>query len=196
MKKKKGVVLILTIVIFTFLITILTALLTFTISNINNVNSYNKMNSSFYAAQSGMERVKYIVATKDAETPPKDLIYASFDGITVLTDVKSTLDGIKSKLNFQLLHIQALGGNDKFIPIYFPIITGYYVIDMASASNCSIVSVSGSSTSYKYTLPIKSVGHYKSNVDDKTKTVTSVLNINVTENNATNVITVTGYSWT
>lgn len=183
MKKKKGYVLVTTIIIFTFLITILAALLTFAVANVNNVNNYNKMNSSFYAAESGTERLKY-VAESPVSTGGVDLIKYTFNndfsGKTLITFDKNYLNAgfgkdLYNALNAAMNKYQNSGPYYDKISYYSGLSASYNVVldynngalltPTPIPSTPPIVTTSVTCT---YQIPIVSTGKYgkKSKVEN------------------------------
>jgi len=58
--KKKGSALIMVLALTIFIMGILGALFTLAINTINQINAYNRINSTYYAAESGIERTKKV----------------------------------------------------------------------------------------------------------------------------------------
>ncbi|WLC69226.1 hypothetical protein KTC96_14655 [Clostridium estertheticum] len=183
MKNKKGSALIFTLIVTSFLLIVLTALLTMSASGVKNVDAYNKINSAYYAGEAGVQRV---IAIMDNECKT-NLVYNS---ISVNGSVAScTKEIIKPKVDAVVrayvskieLKKQPFEGKKVGSDIMKPITAsttsfGYYLVKPISIG----VSEMNNRTNYNTSIKIISEGHF-SGADgvEHIKLVTYNLNVSI-----------------
>lgn len=183
--KKKGSALIITLVLTLFIMVIVMALFTLTISTTTQVNAYNKINSAYYASESGFERTMSIIQNSKID----DFASVNLNGVNE-SSLKSQLDSKVNSYVYNILNtVNSKSSSDEITPINNPASNSYYVIkgltcgattltpsvDLTAANvNCNLI----------YTIPmvLSSEGHITGDGKDSLKKVDYNFKLTVTFN--------------
>ncbi|MBW9169657.1 hypothetical protein K2F43_00370 [Clostridium estertheticum] len=195
MKNKKGSALIFILVLTSFLLIVLTAILTMSVSGIRNVDAYNKINSAYYAGEAGVQRVTAIMYND--YKPDQDFSSISVNSpISTCTkeDVKGKVDFAVSAYATELLKKAKIyeytassssssssSSRDVINLISSPTSSyGYYIIKSISRVDLNLGDIN-TKTNYKTSITIVSEGGFKGlDKIEHIKQVTCNLNVNIT----------------
>lgn len=183
--KKKGSALIITLVLTLFIMVIMMALFTLTISTTTQVNAYNKINSAYYASESGFERTMSIIQNSKID----DFASVNLKGVNE-AGLKSQLDSKVNAYVYNILNaVNSKSSSDKITLINNPASNSYYIIKGLTYSATTLVpsvdlTAANVNCNLIYTIPmvLSSEGHITGDGKDSLKNVAYKFKLTITFN--------------